>query len=494
MSNFIKTFITAKIDSPMNLCDDHFAYNLDKLNFAISDGASCNLASRIYSRLLVDYFTEYDQYMFSDEMCDKMCETWMTETDKMINDHGNPYYLRNKFIKREEAAATFVGMKMYKNEENEWLWDSYVLGDSVLIFIPDGESCPSILYTTNKSDFTPDFSTNIIFNNNPKSAHPYNSQLWRNQVWEEKGNKLNKGTFVFMTDALAEWFLFPNYKSVEDKLLMLMNIESDKDFLEFVDRERSICLDGNLHPLHDDDITLMILHIDDIPTLSKQNNIVEKTKSNYRLIIEIEEARKSIKTLKEQCRLQVENKKNLEDKNEKLKEEISELKKEISELKKNEQSEKKHQEPINKYDIKVESHNGNCENCKAASKEDLNSLNSHQEEVSRDIINTLTCESQKSEETIIGTINSGVEEIKTSIEKGKISIEEDKNEIKKKIEVNDTNQKNIKEELENLKKKIESLMNIYHQFRIMTLVFGVICFSTFAIVISLLIMVIQLFC
>lgn len=270
----------------MNLCDDHYAYNLDKLNFAVSDGASCNLASRIYSRLLVDNFAEYGEEMFLESVRNRMCDMWRSETDQMINLLGNPYYLRNMFASRKEAAATFVGMSICKDDNQELLWNCYVLGDSVLIHVPEGDSLPDALYTTNKEELTSEFSSNIVFDNNPQTAHPYNSQLWRNQVWEVKGQKLNEGTFILMTDALAEWFILPNHKSTEEKLSMLMQLDSDEDFTTLIDSERSVRLSDNTSPLHDDDVTLMIIHIDNLSTLLERNSIVEKVKSNYRCIIE----------------------------------------------------------------------------------------------------------------------------------------------------------------------------------------------------------------
>ncbi len=513
MSNFIKTFITAKIGSPMNLCDDHFAYNLDKLNFAVSDGASCNLASRIYSRLLVDHFAEHGEGMFSDEICNEVCSKWISETDKMITYKGNPYYLRNPFVTRAQAAATFAGMKIYRNEKKEWLWDSFVLGDSFLFFIPDGESCPNILYTTNKTDFSPDFSTNIVFNNNPKAAHPYNSQLWRSQVWEARNQKLDKGTFVLMTDALAEWFLCPKYKSVEDKLSMLMDIESDKDFLEFVDRESAVCLNDNYFPLHSDDITLMILHIDDLDSLSERESIIEAVKSDYRSVIEQcnrkevfetetkekEEIKQKYKDELDESRLQVQQlDKQLQEKNSKIVEQAQKL----DMLNK----EKEHnQEEIGKLrELHQANNSSNQHNdCFLISKKDLEIVirdlyvREKQESAGVVVKEVSIVKDEQSNikdclvtmpDKLVGQLKNVIDEATDAfLQKYLKQREEEKNN-------NEGSQLHFQEEIDEFKKKNDLLINASHKLRMALFTIAAMSFVSLIAIIVILIMIVDLFC
>lgn len=297
MTNFIKSFITAKIGSPMSLCDDHYAYNLDKLKFAISDGASCNLASRIYSRLLVDNFYEHGANMFTDDICNKMCDIWRTETDQMINLLGNPYFLRGMFDSRKEAAATFVGMEITKDSNNNVIWNSYVIGDSVLIFIPKGKLTPSILFTTNKKERLPNYTDKVVFDNSPLAAHPYNSQTWRNQVWNSEKMFLLEGTYLFMTDALAEWFIVSKHDSVENKFKQIISLESYEDFIFFIKDERNRKMEDNSSPLHDDDVTLLILNIDDTSTIFNRGSISELVRENYRYKLEQETKQEIFKQL-----------------------------------------------------------------------------------------------------------------------------------------------------------------------------------------------------
>lgn len=287
MSNSIKSFITAKIGSPMSLCDDHYAYNLEELRFAISDGASCNLASRIYSRLLVDNFATYGTFLFSENVCKSMCNIWREETLKNIQHLGNPYYLVNLFNNpvAGRAQATFVGLEFSYNNNSDLVWRSYVIGDSVLIFVPKGTKIPQLLFTTNKKDKDESFADSIVFDNSPLTAHPYDESSWTKLIWESCEHKAEEGTFLMMTDALAEWFISSPHDSIENKFSRLIGIDNQEEFEDFINEERERKLDDNTSPLHDDDVTLIVLNIESLEEIRKRGTI-KSVSSNYRHIIE----------------------------------------------------------------------------------------------------------------------------------------------------------------------------------------------------------------
>lgn len=321
MSNSIKSFITAKIGSPMSLCDDHYAYNLEKLRFAISDGASCNLASRIYSRLLVDNFASYGTLLFSENVCTSMRNIWREETRKNIQHLGDPYYLVNQFNNpiAGRAQATFVGLEFFCDNNSDIVWKSYVIGDSVLIFVPKGTKIPQLLFTTNKKDKDESFVDSIVFDNSPLTAHPYDENSWTKLIWESCEHKVEEGTFLMMTDALAEWFISSPHDSIENKFSRLIGIDNQEEFDDFINEERARKLDDNTSPLHDDDVTLIVLNIESTEEISKRGTF--KTNScNYRHIIEqdskddlykrmleeVSKAKEEIKTLNQEIRNQEE--------------------------------------------------------------------------------------------------------------------------------------------------------------------------------------------
>lgn len=290
MSNSIKSFITAKIGSPMSLCDDHYAYNLENLRFAISDGASCNLASRIYSRLLVDNFASDGRNLFSDNVCISMRNDWREETRKNIQHLGNPYYLVNLFNNPVDgrAQATFVGLEFYQNEKAELVWKSYVIGDSVLIFVPKGTKKPQLLFTTNKKDKDESYTNSIVFDNSPLTAHPYDETSWTKLIWESFEHKVEEGTFLMMTDALAEWFISSPHDCIENKFTKLAEINSQEEFEEFVKEERSRKLEDNTSPLHDDDVTLIVLNLNNIENIQERGTFETIFSRNYRHKIELD--------------------------------------------------------------------------------------------------------------------------------------------------------------------------------------------------------------
>ena len=291
--NTIRTFITAKTGSPISSSDDHFAYKSEKLNFAVSDGSSC-LASRIYSRMLVDHFVDMGDEMFNLETCSKLTREWRAETARRIEEQGNPYYLTNLLNSMKPADATFVGLSIYQ-ENATFKWKGYSIGDSVLFFFPKEKDQPIIQVTTNSNESL-EFNPNIVFSNNPFAASTYNHK-WLDKILKTPSFYLEEGVFVMMTDALAEWFLQAKDDTPENKFKILLNLTSQEEFVSLIAKKRSEKTGQNESVLHDDDVTLMIIEIDDLITFKTDKTLKEIVRNDYRPVIVKEEQESLIRSL-----------------------------------------------------------------------------------------------------------------------------------------------------------------------------------------------------
>ena len=292
--NTIRTFITAKTGSPISSSDDHFAYKSEKLNFAVSDGSSCSLASRIYSRMLVDHFVDMGDEMFNLETCSKLTREWRAETARRIEEQGNPYYLTNLLNSMKPADATFVGLSIYQ-ENATFKWKGYSIGDSVLFFFPKEKDQPIIQVTTNSNESL-EFNPNIVFSNNPFAASTYNHK-WLDKILKTPSFYLEEGVFVMMTDALAEWFLQAKDDTPENKFKILLNLTSQEEFVSLIAKKRSEKTGQNESVLHDDDVTLMIIEIDDLITFKTDKTLKEIVRNDYRPVIVKEEQESLIRSL-----------------------------------------------------------------------------------------------------------------------------------------------------------------------------------------------------
>ena len=290
--NYLKAFITSKIGQEISKGDDNYAYNLKDLNFAVSDGASTLFASNIFSRLLVDAFSINGEGLFSPDVSKKITSDWHQEVSQWVACQGNPWYLVNDLNDPKKwAGATFAGLKLFKGQDENIYWKSYCLGDAVLVFVPDEGKQPSLIYTTNLEDRNPKYSENIVFNNSPLLTSPFGLQQYWLKMWTSDSILLEKGTFLLMTDAIAEWFLASPVGTIADRFDKLIALNSQDDFLQFVNTERRVRLQNNFQPFHDDDVTLMIFHIDSIDSVIQGEDVKDYTDYDYRTQILIEDSK-----------------------------------------------------------------------------------------------------------------------------------------------------------------------------------------------------------
>jgi hypothetical protein len=244
----IKGFIYHKSAERYTDCFDRYGINMKTNKFAISDGVSKSFFPDLWAELLVDYFINAEGHInIGDIDSYKSIQSeWNNRVGEIVNRPNQKYFVRNFFIQGRPAAATFVGLYIYK-EKGMFKWEAIALGDSFLFFIPDqldniSDNFIDVLYLSSKDDFEfnnfPDFFDSRSINNKGKI--------------KQKRKELKRGTFYLMTDAMAEWFIAEKTKALQ----IISEWKTQSDF------EKSI-IELRKTTLNNDDSTILIINIEE---------------------------------------------------------------------------------------------------------------------------------------------------------------------------------------------------------------------------------------
>lgn len=264
--NKVQAYILHKESEKFSSCDDNFNFDTKKLNFAVCDGSSSDFFSKIYSRVLSDKYSEIGGEMFSSSIISELNNQWREMVKEEIEGAGCrpgsfPFV---HYQRRDPGCSTFVCLSFHSDDTNP-TFDFYALGDSMVFFIPKGEYIPKLQISSDSNDdysFNPD----VHFGYTPPIASSYSTK-WLDLMKKEIGNKLTEGSFVMVTDAIAEWLLRNDGMSKEDKFKEILSVDSQEKFTSYV---REIRDNG----AHMDDMTLLKIYIDDINELKfSQDNI-----------------------------------------------------------------------------------------------------------------------------------------------------------------------------------------------------------------------------
>ncbi|MDO4228585.1 MAG: hypothetical protein Q4C98_02115 [Capnocytophaga sp.] len=245
MKIIVKGFVTNKKSESYSDCADSYALNTERGRFAISDGVSISFFSAVWSQILVNNFVQGSVWADADFI--NNCQVqWQQKVDKIVQQPNVKWFVKSKHIKKDFAAATFIGLEIAENQRK---WKAQLIGDSFLFFVP--KNCTqfkNVLKYPNQENF--------VFDNYPDYLASLEGNH-RGQLYTSPEQELTEGTFFLMTDALSEWFIERLKKDVQNAVESLLKIENQKQFLAKIQRER----DENL--LKNDDSAILALEVID---------------------------------------------------------------------------------------------------------------------------------------------------------------------------------------------------------------------------------------
>ena len=220
--------------------------------YAIADGVSRSFFPDIWSRLIVHHFCEaghetLDRLFEANDIASWLSplqEYWRQIVAEEIEISGRPE-LRNRLLKRDSAATTFVGVQIYPYQDIG-TWRSIIVGDSILMHIRNNQLLESHIKNHPSQ-----------FNSFPDAIKSYpGDQFDRVRIvvgeWEQ-GDE-----FILATDAIGHWMLTQNaqgWRAWEKSLRMFREMNSLAEFHRFVTRQRE---DGR-NPLEVDDTAMIYI-------------------------------------------------------------------------------------------------------------------------------------------------------------------------------------------------------------------------------------------
>ncbi len=292
----IKGFIYHKTAERYADCFDRYGINQETNKFAISDGVSKSFFPGIWAELLIDFFlNNKSRIHIGDTKPYKMIQSkWVEKVEEIVKKPNQKYFVRNFFIQGRPAAATFVGLHFFI-EDNAFQWEAFALGDSFLFFIPEQiknieNNFKKVTILSSKKDFEfnnfPDFfdSRNVISKGRTK----------------RKSGVLSNGTFYLMTDALSEWFITQKQKALDE----ISKWENQDDF------EKSI-IQLRKDNLQNDDSAILIISIEN--DNSNSFNYTNISITNFDKLLEEEEIEmEKIRVVEERLRKEKEERERIE--------------------------------------------------------------------------------------------------------------------------------------------------------------------------------------
>jgi serine/threonine protein phosphatase PrpC len=261
----LKAFITHKLAETFSDCQDRFSISPDTKSIAVSDGMGSTWQQKIWAQLLVETFTESNNWLPTQESIKPLCNVWHHNVESYIqnlkkkNAPVNIIYRNERNLaNRYSAGATFVGIRFEQN-----LWKGSVLGDSCLIE-----------WDGNKAKFHT--------SQDVEAFDSYPDYFDSDELKQGKGTPkaisgtLDKGGYLFLVSDPFSDFLLEHNKQGDISVYMqqLLKLSSHDEFEALVD-------DWRAKGMHNDDTTLVIVEDDQselisTPILDDLNSMIEK--------------------------------------------------------------------------------------------------------------------------------------------------------------------------------------------------------------------------
>jgi hypothetical protein len=282
--NTIKAFTVPHVGENYRSSNDRFFFSIEegRIYFCISDGAGSSFNPTLWAELITHYKIKESKTSFEEEDIKILQKAWDDKVKEKIASKLFSRNIESLYTIGKEAGATFVRVCFSENQGKK-IWKAATMGDSVMLFIPNGQTLPQYVISTNQEqDNHCEYKKiDYIFDTTPDGLLSRSKCNLARQIEIEK--PLEKGTFVFMTDALAAWVL-SNCLHTEERLKKLLILSSQDEYIQFIasirdvidvtDTQSSVLKKlGPNAEIANDDTTLMVVSINDANTLhfSKEN-------------------------------------------------------------------------------------------------------------------------------------------------------------------------------------------------------------------------------
>jgi len=214
------------------------------LAFAIADGASIGIASKLWANMLVKHFTEIKK--IEADFWQGVSTKWNDWKKNYIEERlesGNPLKYYEEEGLRKGPFSTLLGLLLIKLNDGRVQWKAIAVGDSCLFLIRDNKLVKAFP-VSHSSDFG-DFP-NLV---SPDSIKNGNLNVKRCEDELSSGDE-----FYLLTDAFAHWFL-KGWESGNTPWVELSKIDSNDKFKKFVEDLRE------MKNVKNDDVTFMHIKI-----------------------------------------------------------------------------------------------------------------------------------------------------------------------------------------------------------------------------------------
>jgi len=273
MNNYkpiINILQTHKLAEKIENCED--AYKTEHNLYVVSDGAGQGFLSGEWAELIATYFcNDYDIFLNNRrEWLKNIQQIWQVQVRELVELNKNlqtqewiPYF--NAFNQKERAAATLLGAKISKNNQNLTL-DLHILGDSCVFIISEGYFNQQNIHIFDSYPLK--FSTE--FNDTPYLLNSYTEANLDKICSFSTTRVIQENTYIlFATDALSKWILQQHEQNQRGKIRNLLT-QTEGNFDSWTKEQKRET------QLEDDDITLIKIEYS-LPSLDKEecNEVVD---------------------------------------------------------------------------------------------------------------------------------------------------------------------------------------------------------------------------
>jgi len=230
-----------KVGNEENEQEDSFLIDTEKGKFAISDGASSGIYSKLWADLLTKNFIDSEEILSEDSEPQKFLENIVgkSRADWKAKIPTNLKWPASEKI-LEGSFATFLALQLRDVNKTSKNWNAISVGDSCVFKIKDDKIVESFPIREVSE-----------FNNSP-SLIASNFDSYKEHIRFTSGTLERGETLAFATDSVAKW-LFQENDSGENLSMTLEAISQNHDKQKYFENL------VNNKIIHYDDLTLIVL-------------------------------------------------------------------------------------------------------------------------------------------------------------------------------------------------------------------------------------------